>query len=101
MAGNLSAKDTTTAYLRLAIEIKDILTVCYPQFYNSGSMNGYDGSVVSPGNADFLTSLCTLYIEKGSEFPGEGYFLRKFQSSEEIQEFPWSYDLVHQLGCHQ
>lgn len=70
-AGNLSAKDTTTAYLRLAIEIKDILTVCYPQFYNSGSMNGYDGSVVSPGNADFLTSLCTLYIEKGGLRPDQ------------------------------
>lgn len=70
-AGNLSAKDTTTAYLRLAIEIKDILTVCYPQFYNSGSMNGYKDTVVSPGNADFITSLCTLYIEKGGLRPDQ------------------------------
>lgn len=70
-AGNLAAKDTTTAYLRLAIEIKDILTVCYPQFYNSGSMNGYKDTVVSPGNADFITSLCTLYIEKGGLRPDQ------------------------------
>lgn len=64
-ADRLSWNDITTAYLRLALEIKDILTVCYPQFYNSGSMNGYGGTVVAPGNADFLTSLSTLILEAG------------------------------------
>lgn len=62
---NLAAKDITTSYLRLAMEIKDILTICYPQFYNTGGMNGYGGTMVSPGNADFLTSLSTLLIETG------------------------------------
>lgn len=63
--GSLAANDITTSYLRLAIEIKDILTICYPQFYNTGGMNGYGGSMVNPGNADFLTSLSTLLIESG------------------------------------
>lgn len=64
-ADRLSAKDITTSYLRLALEIKDILTICYPQFYNSGSMNGYGKTIVSPGNADFIASLATLIIEAG------------------------------------
>ena len=64
-ADRLASNDITTAYLRLALEIKDILTICYPQFYNSGGMNGYGGTVVNPGNADFLTSLSTLIIEAG------------------------------------
>ena len=64
-ADRISANDITTSYLRLALEIKDILTICYPQFYNSGGMNGYGGSTVNPGNADFLTSLTTLIIEAG------------------------------------
>ena len=43
----LSANDITTAYYRLALEIKDILTICYPQFYNSGGMIGYGGANVN------------------------------------------------------
>jgi GH18 family chitinase len=64
-ADRLSSNDITTAYLRLALSIKDILTICYPQYYNSGSMNGYGGTVVSPGTADFYTSLSTLILEAG------------------------------------
>ncbi len=64
-AGRLASNDLTTSYLRLALQIKDILTVCYPQFYNSGSMNGYNDVVVNPGTSDFLTSLSTLIIEAG------------------------------------
>ncbi|MBP5197559.1 MAG: hypothetical protein J6033_00750 [Lachnospiraceae bacterium] len=64
-ADRISANDITTSYLRLAISIKDILTVCYPQYYNSGSMIGYGGGVVNPGTADFITSLTTLIIEAG------------------------------------
>ena len=64
-ADRLSANDITTSYLRLALKIKDILTICYPQFYNTGGMNGYGGSIVNPGTADFLTSMSTLVIEAG------------------------------------
>lgn len=62
---NLAANDITTSYLRLAMEIKDILTICYPQFYNTGGMLGYGGIMVNPGDADFLTALSTLLIESG------------------------------------
>ena len=34
-------------------------------------MNGYGGSVVNPGNADFLTSLTTLIIENGGLRPDQ------------------------------
>lgn len=64
-ADRISSNDITTAYLRLALEIKDILTVCHPQFYNSGSMVGYGGSIVNPGTADFITSITTMLIEAG------------------------------------
>ena len=70
-ADRISANDITTAYLRLALKIKDILTICYPQFYNSGGMNGYGGAIVNPGNADFLTSLTTLLIENGGLRPDQ------------------------------
>ena len=52
------------SYSKLAAEIKDILTICYPQFYNTGSMNGYDGMPVSQGTADMMTSISTTLIEK-------------------------------------
>lgn len=64
-ADRLASNDITTAYLRLALEISDILTICQPQFYNSGGMVGYGGSIVNPGTADFITSLSTLIIESG------------------------------------
>lgn len=55
----------TSAYYRLAYKIRDILTICYPQFYNSGGMNGYNGFNAQVGTADFLTSLSTLLLENG------------------------------------
>ena len=60
-----AGSSSPSSYWALALEIKDILTVCYPQFYNSGSMNGYGGTVVYPGAADFITSLSTMLIEGG------------------------------------
>ena len=64
-AARLSSNDITTSYLRLALQIKDILTICYPQFYNSGSMPGYGGSIVSPGTAEFITSQYAMLVEAG------------------------------------
>ena len=55
----------TSAYYRLAYKIRDILTICYPQFYNTGGMIGYNGFNAQVGNADFLTSLATLLLENG------------------------------------
>ncbi|HCW23389.1 MAG TPA: chitinase [Lachnospiraceae bacterium] len=53
------------SYLKLALQIKDILTICYPQFYNSGSMIGYDGEIVQPGTADFIDGQLTTIVESG------------------------------------
>ena len=53
------------AYYRLAIEIKDILTICYPQFYNAGSDIGYDNFNAKYPSQSFITSLATMYIENG------------------------------------
>lgn len=52
-------------YWNLAISIKDILTTVHTQFYNTGGMNGYGGSVANPGNSSFPANLSTLYIESG------------------------------------
>jgi chitinase len=35
------------------------------QYYNSGSMLGYDGKVYSQGSVDFLTALATIQLENG------------------------------------
>ena len=60
---NPNGTAATSAYYRLAYKIKDILTICYPQFYNSGGMIGYNGFNAQVGTADFLTSLATLLLE--------------------------------------
>ncbi|MBQ9887162.1 MAG: carbohydrate-binding protein, partial [Lachnospiraceae bacterium] len=58
-------QSTTSTYFKLALEIKDILTVVNAQYYNSGSMVGYGGGIYSQGTVDFLTALGTAMIESG------------------------------------
>ena len=53
------------AYYRLATEIKDILTICYPQFYNAGGDIGYNNFNARYPSQSFITSLATMYIENG------------------------------------
>ena len=59
------ANDLTGAYFRLATEIKDILTICYPQFYNAGGDIGYNNFNARYPSQSFITSLATMYIENG------------------------------------
>ncbi|MBR3646428.1 MAG: hypothetical protein IKN54_08410, partial [Lachnospiraceae bacterium] len=59
------ANDLTGAYFKLATEIKDILTICYPQFYNAGGDTGYNGFNATYPSQQFITSLATMYIENG------------------------------------
>ena len=59
------AQDITGAYYRLATEIKDILTIVYPQFYNAGTDNGYNGFPARYPSQSFITSLAAMYIENG------------------------------------
>ncbi|HEY0693653.1 MAG TPA: glycosyl hydrolase family 18 protein [Kribbella sp.] len=52
-------------YFKLALNIKDILTVVNVQYYNSGSMNGCDGKVYSQGTVDFITAQACIMLKGG------------------------------------
>lgn len=52
-------------YLKLAREVKDILTIMNTQYYNSGGMPGYDGANYNQGTIGFLTSLAVTQLESG------------------------------------
>jgi chitinase len=52
-------------YFRLALNIRDILTVVNMQYYNSGSMLGCDGQVYSQGTINFLTALACVQLQAG------------------------------------
>lgn len=43
-------------YLELIESVKSLITVVHTQYYNSGSMTGCDGQVVSQGSVDFITA---------------------------------------------
>lgn len=61
----LDMQGTGQEYFKLALAIKDILTVNNTQYYNSGTMCGYDGKVYAQGGEDFLTALATIQLENG------------------------------------
>ncbi|MFV2120159.1 chitinase [Streptomyces sp. Act-28] len=61
----IDMQNTGTEYFRLALAVKDILTVVNTQYYNSGSMLGCDGRVYSQGSVDFLTALACVQLEGG------------------------------------
>ncbi|TCN39165.1 chitinase [Kribbella orskensis] len=52
-------------YFKLALAIKDILTVVNVQYYNSGSMNGCNGQVYSQGTVDFITAQACIMLQGG------------------------------------
>lgn len=52
-------------YLKLAREVKDILTIMNTQYYNSGGMPGYDGKIYNQGTIGFLNSLAVTQLESG------------------------------------
>jgi chitinase/chitodextrinase len=61
----IDMQSTGNEYFKLALEIKDILTIVNMQYYNSGSMLGYDGKVYYQGTVEFLTALATIQLENG------------------------------------
>ncbi len=61
----IDMQSTGNGYFQLALSIKDILTIVNMQYYNSGSMLGYDGKVYYQGTEDFLTALATIQLENG------------------------------------
>ena len=67
----LDVQNTSSDYFALALNIKNILTVVNTQYYNSGSMLGYNGNVYSEGTVDFMTALATtLSSGRTFTFPG-------------------------------
>ncbi|MEG2429204.1 MAG: Ig-like domain-containing protein, partial [Oscillospiraceae bacterium] len=52
-------------YLKLARATKDILTIMNTQFYNSGSMPGYDQQNYTQGSIGFLNAISTTALEAG------------------------------------
>jgi chitinase len=61
----IDMQGTSFEYFKLAIAIKDILTVVNVQYYNSGSMNGCDGQVYSQGTVDFITAQACIMLQNG------------------------------------
>ncbi|MEV4120775.1 cellulose binding domain-containing protein [Micromonospora sp. NPDC049645] len=53
-------------YFKLALDIKDILTVVNTQFYNSGAMLGCDqNAAYSQGSVNFIVALACIQLEAG------------------------------------
>ncbi|RZU77911.1 chitinase (glycosyl hydrolase family 18) [Micromonospora kangleipakensis] len=53
-------------YFKLALDIRDILTVVNTQFYNSGAMLGCDqNAAYSQGTVNFIVALACIQLENG------------------------------------
>ncbi|MFB9679434.1 cellulose binding domain-containing protein [Streptosporangium vulgare] len=62
----IDMQSTGGEYFKLALAIKDILTVVHTQFYNSGSMLGCDQmAAYSQGSVNFMTALACIQLENG------------------------------------
>ena len=54
------------SYFKLALDIKDILTVVFTQFYNSGAMLGCDqNAAYGQGTVNFIVALTCIQLEAG------------------------------------
>jgi chitinase len=58
-------ENTSSPYFALALNISNILTICNTQYYNSGTMYGYDGKIYTDGTVDFITALATILLQDG------------------------------------
>jgi chitinase len=61
----IDMQNTGTEYFKLALAIKDVLTVVNMQYYNSGTMLGCDGQVYAEGTINFLTALACIQLQNG------------------------------------
>ncbi|WP_326820641.1 chitinase [Streptosporangium sp. NBC_01756] len=62
----IDMQSTGAEYFKLALNIKDILTVVHTQFYNSGSMLGCDQmAAYGQGTVNFMTALACIQLENG------------------------------------
>ncbi|WP_432050441.1 chitinase [Verrucosispora sp. NA02020] len=62
----IDMQNPTTSYFKLALDIKDILTVVNTQFYNSGAMLGCDNNAAyAQGTVNFIVALACIQLEAG------------------------------------
>ncbi|MDM4720558.1 cellulose binding domain-containing protein [Micromonospora sp. WMMA1363] len=62
----IDMQNPATGYFKLALDIKDILTVVNTQFYNSGAMLGCDQRFAySQGTVNFIVALACIQLEAG------------------------------------
>ncbi|MFI6299645.1 chitinase, partial [Nonomuraea sp. NPDC050790] len=62
----IDMQSTGMEYFKLALNIKDILTVVNMQYYNSGSMLGCDQSAAySQGTVNFMVALACIQLQNG------------------------------------
>ncbi|WP_214326099.1 chitinase [Nonomuraea sediminis] len=62
----IDMQSTGTEYFKLALNIKDILTVVHTQYYNSGAMLGCDqAQAYGQGTVNFMTALACIQLENG------------------------------------
>jgi chitinase len=62
----IDMQNPQSSYFKLALDIKDILTVVFTQYYNSGAMLGCDNNAAyGQGNVNFLTALACIPLQNG------------------------------------
>jgi chitinase len=62
----IDMQNPQASYFRLALDIRDILTVVHTQYYNSGSMLGCDQmQAYAQGSVNFMTALACIQLENG------------------------------------
>ncbi|MEH1027308.1 cellulose binding domain-containing protein [Micromonospora profundi] len=62
----IDMQSPTSGYFKLALDIKEILTVVNTQFYNSGAMLGCDqNAAYSQGTVNFIVALACIQLEAG------------------------------------
>jgi len=59
----IDMQSTGVEYFKLALAVKDVLTIVNMQYYNSGTMLGCDGKVYGQGGVDFLTALACIQLQ--------------------------------------
>ncbi|MGY3516844.1 chitinase [Micromonospora sp. PTRAS2] len=62
----IDMQSPAAGYFKLALDIRDILTVVNTQFYNSGAMLGCDQNAAYPqGSVNFIVALACIQLEAG------------------------------------
>ncbi|WP_018909084.1 chitinase [Salinispora arenicola] len=62
----IDMQNPATSYFKLALDIKDIVTVVNTQYYNSGAMLGCDQRFAySQGSVNFIVALACIQLEAG------------------------------------